>query len=281
MKKLNFLMITLFAVSMASCGDNTEKEPAVMLKTDTEQLDFPESGGTQSITVQANRAFTATPQAEWCFAEKVVGAANNLKISVQQNLGATRTTDIILSAIGATDLKINIQQAQSAPLPPARTVSRVVSADGKKYLEVDGKPYFFSNVQAMGTSHIYDPSWGSATPKPLSWMENVFEKTNAAGYKTIAVMLNWRDIEPLAQGVYDWAVIDKYVDWCNKYGMRMEIIWYGHNTVGGVRLQGYLNAWYPQIPQYLQDHDKYWNNGDAGEGQGWGTIGDMHQPFLP
>ena len=159
-------------------------------------------------------------------------------------------------------------------------VSRVAgNEEGKNYLEVDGRPYIFSNVQAMGTSHLYGHSWGDepyAEPMPFEWLENMFEKTAAAGYETIAVMLYWRDIEPRSRGEYCWKVIDSYVDWCRKYDLRMEIIWYGTNAVGGARLQGFTNGWYPQIPQYLQDHDRYWGNGDSEY-----SPNDVHFPFLP
>jgi hypothetical protein len=124
MRGLSFLIIFLFAASLASCEDDKEKEPAVLLKPDTEQLDF--------------------------------------------------------DAVGGTDIKLRVNQT-AYTAPETMLVSRVVhSSEGKSYLEVDGKPYFFSNVQAMGTSLLYGHSWGDeayAKPLPVDWLENMFEKT--------------------------------------------------------------------------------------------------------
>ena len=150
-----------------------------------------------------------------------------------------------------------------------RVISRIVKTpEGKGYLEVDGKPFIFGYVENWGVQQIYGDTGGYRfntepfdEPLPFEWMENVFEKTAFLGYKTIAPFLRWNDIEPSAQGVYDWTTLDSYVDWAVKYDLRIDIVWMGTIHCGGARLRGENNGWMSWIPDYLQDKDKYFGKG--------------------
>src|SRR5882757_1842721 len=104
--------------------------------------------------------------------------------------------------------------AGSVALSPARPaaadptpISRVaVGANGRPYLEVDGQPYLYLSVENWGKQQILGgcdrcADWRYnlpqfSTPLPTSWLENVFEKTKAAGYNTISMILDWNQIEP-------------------------------------------------------------------------------------
>lgn len=131
------------------------------------------------------------------------------------------------------------------------TVSQVKQNGSKGYLEVDGQPFYFSGLQNMSEWQRYgndyqeaqdsNGSWSGPYMKnnwddPLldeSWSENLFEKTASAGFKTIQFMFSWKNIEPGEPGVYDWSVIDRYVQWAQKYDLRINFVWFGTNTQGG------------------------------------------------
>ena len=151
----------------------------------------------------------------------------------------------------------------------SRVISRIVKTpDGKGYLEVDGEPFLFGYVENWGVQQTLGDTGGYRyntkpfdEPLPFEWMENVFEKTKFLGYRTIAPFLRWNDIEPSEKGVYDWTVLDSYVDWAVKYDLRIDIVWMGSIHCGGARLRGENNGWMSWIPDYLQDKDKYFGKG--------------------
>lgn len=163
-------------------------------------------------------------------------------------------------------------------------VSKVVkNAGGKGYLEVDGKPYLFQSVENWGRQQILGDKSGTGdwryntslfpTPMPVSWLENVFEKTKTAGFNTMQMFLKWNEIEPTAQGSFDWSLIDQYIAWANQYDIRLDLVWTGSIHCGGARFPGYTNGWMTWLPEYVQDHDKYYGNGVV--------DGDIHVPWLP
>jgi len=144
-------------------------------------------------------------------------------------------------------------------------VSRVVEdPSGKGYLEVNGKPFLYHGLNNCGAQQLKG-SWHNAepfeTPIGVEWLENCFEKTKAAGFRTIQIVLKWNEIEPVREGAYDWSLVERYIDWCNDYDLYLDIVWFGANTCGGARLTGYKMGWATWIPAYLQDRDKYFSHG--------------------
>lgn len=195
-------------------------------------------------------------------------------------VGFRKTATSVLCMLLIT---VGIMFFASSQVSAQTVVSKVVqSPEGKYYVEKDGKPLLYLGIQNVGTTHLkgryasdgppYSPY---ATPLPLSWLENVYEKTQGIGYKVIQQQLSWLDIESThTPGVYDWTIVDQYVDWANKYDLYIDVLWFGTNVGGGGVLTGYDYGWNTNVPPYLQDHDKYWNNGN-GIGSGANT------PHLP
>ncbi|GCE25183.1 hypothetical protein KDA_06670 [Dictyobacter alpinus] len=158
---------------------------------------------------------------------------------------------------------IPLQKAKAATV-----VSRVVvSPEGKGYLEVDGKPYLDMHIQNVGRFNLA----AMGPPNPLSFEENYYEKTAQVNIKTASVIFPWSNIEPANQGEYDWTIIDKYVDWANQYGLRLDLAWFGTNGTGGAYLNGYKNG--TTVPAYVQDQGKYWGVGL--------TTNSNYAPWLP
>lgn len=124
---------------------------------------------------------------------------------------------LALSILSVSMVMVAPQKAKAATI-----VSQIVqNADGKGYLQVDGKPFFVGHIQNCGKQETLGDQYTNPypTPLPLSWQENQFEKTAALGYNTISIILYWNQIEPTTPGTYDWTLIDQYIDWCNKYNL--------------------------------------------------------------
>jgi len=97
-------------------------------------------------------------------------------------------------------------------------VSRVVkNAEGKSYIEVDGRPFLYNAVQ----------SW---YPPEKDYSIYV-QKTAEANYKCFTFWLYWKHLEPI-EGKRDWAELDKVIDLANKYDVRLDIVWAGTNFCG-------------------------------------------------
>ena len=97
-------------------------------------------------------------------------------------------------------------------------VSRVVkNAEGKSYIEVDGRPFLYNAVQSW-----YPPE------KDYSLY---VQKTAEANYKCFTFWLYWKHLEPV-EGKRDWAELDKVIDLANKYDVRLDIVWAGTNFCG-------------------------------------------------
>ena len=168
--------------------------------------------------------------------------------------------------------------------------SRIVEMEDRSYLELDGSPFLYVTVQNCGTQQLnghaqafadmkpadYQEIYGDADQIPLEYLENMFEKMHDLGYKHMGIIFKWRDWEPKEQGVYDWTIVDQYIEWCEKYDMSWDIVYFGSNSCGGTRLTngnvGQDQWWMRNVPEYLDKHDGYWHNGDY--------VGVNHCPVL-
>ncbi|MBW3081166.1 DUF4978 domain-containing protein [Bifidobacterium saguinibicoloris] len=161
-----------------------------------------------------------------------------------------------------------------------RVVSRVArKSNGEYYLEVNGRPYLYSFAQNMGTwermghqEEFKEDSGSSRDGYPtehldLGFSENAYEKTANLNYATISQALLWRDVET-APGVYDFTVLDAYVKWARKYGLKIDLAWFGSACQSGSRIPTYSSAWngkehktvdigyqYTAPSWYVQDED--------------------------
>ena len=93
----------------------------------------------------------------------------------------------------------------------------VKNAEGKSYIEVDGRPFLYNAVQSW-----YPPE------KDYSLY---VQKTAEANYKCFTFWLYWKHLEPV-EGKRDWAELDKVIDLANKYDVRLDIVWAGTNFCG-------------------------------------------------
>ena len=105
------------------------------------------------------------------------------------------------------------------------TVSRLVTAGEKTYLEVDGSPFaiygaqlridVFRNCDKLGWDEI----------------EAYYAKARELGVNTVQLSYPWRFLEP-EEGQYDFSSIDTMLSLANKYDLKVELLWFSTNMIG-------------------------------------------------
>ena len=50
----------------------------------------------------------------------------------------------------------------------------------------------------------------------------------------MSIPVFWREVEP-EKDLFDWRILDKYMGWCKKYGMKMELLWFSWSSGGRVQ----------------------------------------------
>lgn len=122
-------------------------------------------------------------------------------------------------------------ESQFTEKPIKQTVSVVdTSLDGseKFVLRVDGKPFYMTNVQ-LRTDKLRGYE---------GWTEEAIEKAvkQAADdhFNTLSIPVFWREIEP-EKDCFDWTILDRYMGWCHKYGLKMELLWFSWSSGGRVQ----------------------------------------------
>ena len=123
------------------------------------------------------------------------------------------------------------------------------SLDGsQKYrLIVDGRPYYMTNIQIRLDKLRYSLGWDDAG------LEAIVSRAAADGFNTVSIPLMWTEVEP-EKDRFDWKVLDQYLDMVVRNGLKMELLWFGQNSVGGVaklNMQDRSGASRNRVPDYV------------------------------
>lgn len=117
------------------------------------------------------------------------------------------------------------------PFCKAETISEVdtsLKGSEKYVLRVDGKPFYMTNIQIR-----FDKLRGY-----LGWndqaLEAVIKRAADDGFNTVSVPVFWREVEP-ERDKFDWKILDQYLGWCKKYGLRMELLWFSWSSGGRIQ----------------------------------------------
>ncbi len=127
----------------------------------------------------------------------------------------------------------------TAPPPeyPAIGVSSVrVSDSGKPYIDVSGNPFVIVGAQ------IRTDLLKNVDGLKLKDMEPYFKAAAELGLNCVQVPVQWSDVER-DEGEYRSTSIDKYLEYCHKYGLKMEVLWFGSVMCG----QSHSN----HLPEYI------------------------------
>lgn len=164
---------------------------------------------------------------------------------------------VVVAAIAALSINACSKNASAVPQEPVLpqiTVSEMVTEKGKTYVTVDGKPFPFIGAQVRLDALL------NCEKKQVQSIEPYFQKAVELGLNCLQIPICWKWIEP-EEGVYDWTVVDVVLGFCNKYNLKMELLWFSTNMIG--------DSFSYLVPQYIlsnpsarlwrNDNGTFWN----------------------
>ncbi len=98
----------------------------------------------------------------------------------------------------------------------------------KYYLSVDGSPYYMLNIQMRFDLLRYSEGWNDAA------CEALMAQVAADGFNTVSIPVHWYEVEK-SKDQFHWEILDKYLSWATKYGLKVEMLWFGANSGGHVQ----------------------------------------------
>lgn len=116
----------------------------------------------------------------------------------------------------------------------------------KYVLRVKGMPFYMINVQVRLDLLRYSEGWS------MELCDKLMAQIAADGFNTVSIPLHWYEVEPEKEH-FDWKVLDEYLSLVNKYGLKMEMLWFGANSGGHVQWLGRpdKNAVHLRTPDYV------------------------------
>lgn len=132
--------------------------------------------------------------------------------------------------------------------PRQQTISYVdltLNGSEKFVLRVDGRPYYATEIQLRPDKLRGYEGWSEPE------IEAVFKRAADDGFSTVSVPLFWSEVEP-EKNHFDWRILDEYLGWCKKYGMKMELLWFSWSSGGRVQyLWNYNGQRQLRTPDYV------------------------------
>jgi hypothetical protein len=153
------------------------------------------------------------------------------------------------------------------PCGRAATVSQIqTEANGKKVLYVDRRPFQIYGIQIrVDNDRMYAGLSNSQMSQYFLWAK----KLNA---NTVEIPILWSDCEP-SDNRWDWTNVDWAISQAGKYGLKIEILWFGTNVTGGAWskfVPGYIPTYHLANGLYTYELDAQGNHVDAGISDGDG-----------
>lgn len=104
-------------------------------------------------------------------------------------------------------------------------VSRIVTENGKSYLTVGYIPFPLLGAQIRLDAFI------NGDKKTVDDIEVYFQKARELGVNCLQIPFYWNLIEP-QKDVFKFTEIDKILEFANKYGLKIEMLWFSTNMIG-------------------------------------------------
>ncbi|MDT7788116.1 MAG: hypothetical protein QOF58_6535, partial [Pseudonocardiales bacterium] len=166
--------------------------------------------------------------------------------------------------------------AAAAAATTASYVDTTMSVHDKLVLMVDGKPFHHNGIQYRYEKQRYSYGWTDAQLKPLLGM------VAQDGFNVVNVPIWWSKIET-TKDVWNWADVDRMIDWCREFGLRLELLWFGHDSTGfsmPFRLPDYVLNNYQYVVRQDGSELRKKGTGEPGEPpEGFGCL-DKTDPGL-
>ena len=111
MKYLRLVLISLVSLLLFGCTE----DPLLTLKSGNNSIDVPADGGSASITITCNNAWSASANAAWIRISPTSGAAgdNNISITVSPNTEAVERQGVVTIQSEGLNINVNVKQAQA------------------------------------------------------------------------------------------------------------------------------------------------------------------------
>lgn len=131
-------------------------------------------------------------------------------------------------------------------------VSQIVSyvdlslSNSEKYvLRVGEKPFYPTAIQVRPDKLRGYIGWSEAE------VEAAFKRAAEDGFNALSIPVYWSEVEP-EKNHFDWRMLDRYLGWCKKYGVRMELLWFSWSSGGRVQyLWNYGGRQQLRTPDYV------------------------------
>jgi hypothetical protein len=147
----------------------------------------------------------------------------------------------------AKGIRIGSVSGQSLKAGEQQIVSWVdTSLDGseKFVLRVNGNPFYMTNIQIR-----LDKLRGTSSYNfNATALESVIKRAADDGFNTVSIPIHWREVEPQKNN-FDWTILDRYMNWCKKYGIKMELLWFSWSSGG--RVQWLIDGQELRTPDYV------------------------------
>lgn len=122
----------------------------------------------------------------------------------------------------------------------------IISDVKTRHLMVDGKPFLMLGGQLRTDFFL------QLDKKAPEELDIYFALANTMNVTVVQVPVFWRDVEA-RKDVYDGTLVEKYIELCDRYDLKLEILWFG-SYMCGYSVEGYLpdyivynTALYPEL----------------------------------
>ena len=137
---------------------------------------------------------------------------------------------VIMALQDAETAYYNSQFTSAAVQETVSWVDTDLNGEEKFVLRVDGKPWYMTAIQVR-----LDKLKGYITPSfNAAAREAVIQKCAQDGFNTVQIPIMWSEVEP-SKDKFDWTIIDEYMGYCKKYGLKLEILWYSWSSGGRIQ----------------------------------------------
>jgi Domain of unknown function (DUF4978) len=159
--------------------------------------------------------------------------------------GATAAGSAVMGLTAASGAAASQPVSAAAAGSPISYVDTSESVYDRLTLMSGGRPFFHNGIQFRYDKLKYDHGWTAAQLEPIMAM------IAQDGFNVVNIPIWWSMVEP-SMNVFKWTDIDLCIDWCAKYGLRLEVLWFGSDSDGtsvgqGARLPSYVTTSYQWV----------------------------------
>lgn len=176
--------------------------------------------------------------------DRAIATAESFLAELQAN--PSLSMDAASDSLGQA--RENYYNSQYPIAAGSQTVSYVdlsKSASEKYVLRIDDRPYYPVEIQVRPDKMRGYIGWSEDE------IEATFKRAADDGFATLSVPVYWKEVEP-EKNHFDWHILDRYLSWCKKYGVRMELLWFSWSSGGRVQyLWNYGGRQEVRTPDYV------------------------------